>query len=341
MMMMMMMMMMASASAAAFSVAEYFARLRLKPSELDMAPTLTKLQKIQEAHLANIPFENTSQHGVLLDDDDGPVRLDDVAQIAYKILKQNRGGFCFELNGLLAAFLEQLGYRVTRVPACVYAGGSYRPEPTHMILIVQTSSNDKKYFVDVGFGEPPLHPLRYDLLSGEHQITPEGMQSRLIQKEMVVSGKNLNGVNIQDDVVELYWRQPGVNNWVPRLEWNYHASMLDSKQGPELIDFSDALKLVQAEESIFSQKLIVCLLTREQKVVLAGDRLRITGPPRFQENANNKNEMLDPPRTITNIDTEDQARNILQDIFGQPLSSTKGLNLSKSKSSDIAVWSQM
>ena len=36
--------------------AKYFARLQLDPTTLDAEPTLTKLQQLQEQHLAHIPF---------------------------------------------------------------------------------------------------------------------------------------------------------------------------------------------------------------------------------------------------------------------------------------------
>jgi len=83
-------------------VSRYFARLKLSPSEFDELPTVKKLQAIQEAHLAQIPFENLAQHGC-----SQPAVLD-TTEIAHKILDCRRGGFCFELNGLLAEFLEEL-----------------------------------------------------------------------------------------------------------------------------------------------------------------------------------------------------------------------------------------
>ena len=305
-----------------FSTDEYYARLQLDSQTLDAAPTLKKLQAIQEAHLARIPFENTAQHGVV----GGPASLD-MAATAQKILRNGRGGFCFELNGLLSVFLEQLGYRsVIRVPAYVYTENDvemqgYRPEPTHMILIVETLNDTTgvsgKYLVDVGFGEPPLHPLRYDLLLGEEQVTPEGMCSK------IVAGK--------DDVVRLYWKQSG--EWVERLRWSYQHSMLKANQGPRLCEFSKYLRLVQDPGSIFSQKLIVCRLTRDEKVVLAGSRLQITGPPRFSGEP--------PSRSIRCLESEIQAREVLRDLFSQPWTSTKGLKLTKSKAADPAVWSNM
>jgi N-hydroxyarylamine O-acetyltransferase len=193
----------------------YFERLELDPQVLDAAPTLSKLQAIQEAHLRTIPFENTAQHGVV----GGRPRLD-ISSLKHKILDQKRGGFCFELNGLFSVFLEELGYKVTRVPAVVC--GSRNTEPTHMTLVVtcscepETSSNESKYLVEVGFGEPPIHPVLYEF--GEEQVTPEGMRSKIVK---------------EGDTVTLCWFKAG--EWTERFTWSYEDSIV--KKGLALSDF--------------------------------------------------------------------------------------------------------
>jgi N-hydroxyarylamine O-acetyltransferase len=80
-------------------------------------------------------------------------------------LDRKRGGFCYELNSLLAAFLEELGYGVTRVPAAVNTDQGFREIRTHKFLVVcclPGTADESMHYVDFGFGEPPLHPLRYD-----------------------------------------------------------------------------------------------------------------------------------------------------------------------------------
>jgi N-hydroxyarylamine O-acetyltransferase len=89
------------------------------------------LRQLVEAHLEKIPFENLAQDG----GKGGPVSLD-LETIATKILDRNRGGFCFELNALFAALLEDLGYQVTVVPAIVYTDTGFRKPTTHISLAV-------------------------------------------------------------------------------------------------------------------------------------------------------------------------------------------------------------
>ena len=87
-----------------------------------LPPTAQSLSAIQWAHLHTVPFENLSicpleQRFTLA-----------IPGIYEKVVKQHRGGFCFELNGLLAVLLESLGYgssgwrpispaRTTRTPS--------------------------------------------------------------------------------------------------------------------------------------------------------------------------------------------------------------------------------
>src|SRR5260221_4662216 len=63
------------------------------------------LSALHMAHLLAVPFEN-------LDIGLGrPIVLSDKALFA-KIVGARRGGFCYELNGLFAALLRALGFKV-------------------------------------------------------------------------------------------------------------------------------------------------------------------------------------------------------------------------------------
>lgn len=79
-------------------VEEYLARLGV---ETPPPPDAPSLRSLQAAHLRRIPFENLSIH---LGE---PISLD-IDDLADKILRRRRGGFCFELNGLFAQLLAFL-----------------------------------------------------------------------------------------------------------------------------------------------------------------------------------------------------------------------------------------
>jgi arylamine N-acetyltransferase len=50
-----------------------------------------------------------------------------------KIVRRRRGGFCYELNGLFAWLLRQLGFTVTLLSARVaQADGDFSPEFDHL-----------------------------------------------------------------------------------------------------------------------------------------------------------------------------------------------------------------
>lgn len=122
-------------------------------------PDAAALAELQAAHLQRVPFEN-------LDIGLGrPLSLD-LADLYAKIVERRRGGFCYELNGLFAALLESLGYRVTRLSARVRrAGGGFGPDFDHLALRVDL---DEPWLVDVGFGDSFRRPL---------QLIPGAVQS--------------------------------------------------------------------------------------------------------------------------------------------------------------------
>ena len=297
----------------------YVTRLGLKALDLSV-PTYKNLCHIQEAHLANIPFENSSQHGV-----GSQLPCLELEVTAYKIIEKKRGGFCFELNGLLSYWLEELGYKVTRVPATVlFEDGTPKSEhPTHLILVVQCAEVTEEgmaasglSFVDVGFGEPSLHPLKYDdEFFTDIQVTPEGMKSKLVR---------------DGDAVHLYWEKEG--RMLPRLRWSHQAS--HQTPSPSWSDFQDGLERVLHPESIFSKKLVVTKLTRERKYTLAGSRFKVTGPPRFPENG-------EPTVEIRQLDSEEEAQEILENVFGIPKTSSSGLTLGQSNSAPTEMWTEL
>ncbi|EYS87284.1 arylamine N-acetyltransferase [Cupriavidus sp. SK-4] len=111
------------------------------------SPTLEALDIVLAAHLASIPFENIDP---LLR---RPVRIEPDA-VFDKLVTRRRGGYCFELNTLLAAGLGALGYAVTPLAARVRWGvpDDVPTATSHMLLRVEVAH--RSYLADVGFGGP-------------------------------------------------------------------------------------------------------------------------------------------------------------------------------------------
>lgn len=132
-------------------VEKYLNRIKYRGA---LEPTSDVLRALHEAHLMSVPFENLNiAHGV-------PVVLDKAALYA-KVVDRNRGGFCYELNGLFSDLLIALGFNVTLLSAGVYHanGKTFGPEFDHLTLLVQL---EERWLADVGFGVGFRHPLLLD-----------------------------------------------------------------------------------------------------------------------------------------------------------------------------------
>jgi N-hydroxyarylamine O-acetyltransferase len=139
----------------------YFRRIRYAGAR---TATLDTLRAIHLHHPQAIPFENLNP---LLG---WPVRLD-AESLEQKLVRDGRGGYCFEQNLLLSHVLRALGFQVTGLAARVLwnVPDSVVTPRGHMVLLVDL--DDDAYIVDVGFGGLTLTgPLR--LQPGAEQATP-------------------------------------------------------------------------------------------------------------------------------------------------------------------------
>jgi N-hydroxyarylamine O-acetyltransferase len=121
------------------------------------------LRELQRAHLRTVPFENLSIH---LDE---RIVLDEKA-LFEKVVMRRRGGFCYELNGLFAALLRALGFRVSLLGARVFTGEVAGVPLAHATVRVDL---EEPWLADVGFGRFTEEPLRLDFRGD--QVDPEGV----------------------------------------------------------------------------------------------------------------------------------------------------------------------
>src|SRR5262245_26196567 len=109
------------------------------------------LRQLHLAHLLQVPFENLSIHAR------EPIVLNDTA-LFEKIVTRRRGGFCYELNGLFAALLRELGFEVAMLSAQVANDqGEFSRDFDHMTLMV--GIKPARWLADVGFGDSFIEPL--------------------------------------------------------------------------------------------------------------------------------------------------------------------------------------
>jgi N-hydroxyarylamine O-acetyltransferase len=164
----------------------YLKRIGLSASE---RPTL---HDIHRAHATSIPFENLDPHRGI------PVSLAG-EDLERKLVRERRGGYCFEQNLLLKAALEGLGFDADMFLARVRVGsphGHARPR-THLLLGVQ--ADGARWHADVGFGHGTLlEPIPFGP-GGEHEQS--GWRHRVVEDgpELVLQSMGESG-----EFVDLY-----------------------------------------------------------------------------------------------------------------------------------------
>ena len=124
------------------------------------------LSELHWAHLQAVPFENLDIVRL-----GRQIRLDPV-ELYGKIVGERRGGYCFEVNGLLAEVLTGIGFGVRLVMVQFVEEGGLSPAFDHLALIVTIPGDGERRLVDVGSGRQAFpHPLR--LVPDVDQPAPE------------------------------------------------------------------------------------------------------------------------------------------------------------------------
>jgi N-hydroxyarylamine O-acetyltransferase len=108
------------------------------------------LIEIQRLHHLAIPYENLD---VLLR---RPVGLDPAAAFE-KLVVRRRGGWCYEMNGLLGWALAEIGFNVTRLASGVFRSVSGEASVGNH-LVIRVELGGETVLADVGLGDGPLTP---------------------------------------------------------------------------------------------------------------------------------------------------------------------------------------
>ncbi|MBY0223855.1 MULTISPECIES: arylamine N-acetyltransferase family protein [Sporosarcina] len=226
-------------------ISQYLQRIGLKDIKGISIETLSQLQM---QHMLHIPFENLDvMHNV-------PIPLD-VETYYNKIVLNQRGGFCYELNGLFNWLLQGLGFNNHLIAGTVRTPkGTWAKEESHAAQIVQL---DQPYLVDVGFGDSTRMPLP---LTGEPQEDVSGVY---------------RAEKIEESIFDL---QRKGND----AEWN---TLLRFDITPKkLMDFEEACHFNQTSpDSHFTNKELITIATSDGRITLSGDTLVVTHNGEKQE----------------------------------------------------------
>tara|TARA_R110002050_G_scaffold204327_1_gene339519 strand:- start:4940 stop:5734 length:795 start_codon:yes stop_codon:yes gene_type:complete len=152
----------------------------------NIAVNLECLTALHHAQHHSIPFENfdiSTGKGIHLE----PTAL------VQKMVFHKRGGYCFELNGLLLMALQSFGFEARALLGRVYLEGGVTGRG-HQITLVTLAG--EKWIVDAGFGsETPSEPIPLVL---DTPIKFKNQTVRLVEEErygIVLQSKSKNEWN--------------------------------------------------------------------------------------------------------------------------------------------------
>lgn len=233
----------------------YLHRIGLtQATESSIDPDLETLERLVDAHVRSVPFENLAIVGHPHEDAPGPGVSLFLPDLYEKIVRQNRGGFCFEVNGLFNWLLGALGYDVDRCAARVVSDADSvgRPPANHHTTVVHL---DRRYLVDVGTGTPQVRvPVPLD---GTVVTDDVGAERRVVADDVALS----------DFTLQL--RRPGAEGWEVRYRF---------RTAPRKLTFFEATceYLANEPDGTFTSGPTVQRSTREGSVVLDAETLTRT-----------------------------------------------------------------
>lgn len=220
-----------------FDLQAYFSRIGFQGAASADFATLKRMMRCQ---LFSVPFEN-------LDVQQGKVVSLVPEEIYRKIVERQRGGYCYEVNGLFAMALDALGFSYQFVAARPMTYPVRRPK-THMAIVAAIEG--EQWLCDLGFGSYGIREpvnlkwidreIRQDFDTFKLTVSLEG--DYLLQSFIDGASKNLYEFNLSPQ------------------EW---------------VDFEPANYMNSTHpDSIFVQWLMVVLQNPSGKEVLFGDRFQ-------------------------------------------------------------------
>ena len=220
------------------------------PAEISAA----ELDKLQLAHLQSVPFENLDislKRKISLTE----------ADIFNKLVYQNRGGFCYELNYSFYLLLKAFGFKVSLLSAQVFNGSEYGQEFDHLLLLVELG--EKTVIADVGFGDSFLKTVNID---GS------------------VSEENYSNYQVITDNNHYYLQKMQTSeNW--QIQYKFTLAPR------QLSDFETMAQYHQtSKDSPFTQKSTCTIATPNGRLTISGQKLITTNdnckPEHFISDAN-------------------------------------------------------
>jgi len=223
--------------APSFDLQQYLKRINF---EGEIKLNLEGIKKLMQSQIFSVPFENIDvQAGKaisLIGDD-----------IVNQIVNKNRGGYCYQINGIFSLMLQEIGlphYYIAVRPLV-------NPDPnakTHLAIIATIENED--YLIDLGFGGNSIRePLKLSEIGTEIQ---HGFDTfNLVKTE---ENEFLLQILIGKEWSNLYSFDLTPQRWIDFKTANYY-------------NYSHP-------DSVFTQKLIVVLQNPLGKKILSKNSLK-------------------------------------------------------------------
>ena len=167
------------------------------------------LRDLQLRHVCSFAFESLStlMHA--------PVPID-LPSVERKVLHEGRGGYCYELNQLFLALLQELGFEARGITGRVVIGGppDAHTGRTHRLSLV--TLDGVRYITDVGFGGMvPSSPLQLDTEAVQatahepYRLTFDGQGSYTLWAQVGEEWRGLYVFDLQEQAAIDY----EIGNW--------------------------------------------------------------------------------------------------------------------------------
>lgn len=201
---------------------------------------LDTLVNLMRAQLRTVPFEN-------LDVQAGKIVSLVPEDIVNKIIYNNRGGYCYEVNGLLSMALQAIGFEYDIIGARPMFYPHRRPK-SHMVLLVKVGA--ERWLCDTGFGSFGMRaPI------GLHQVGQVIRQDN----ETFLLENNEGGEYVLKALVKGEWANQFCTDVYP-MEW---------------IDFSLPNYYNSTHpDAVFVKQYLVMLQRQNGRTLLSGNQLK-------------------------------------------------------------------
>lgn len=237
------------------------------------------LKHVHECHVQKISFE-------MLDCFLGIDPEFNINKIINKVIYDNRGGGCTDMNGVFSEYLSLSGFNVSRIMSCAWNPIKKHNTFTHMAVIVEV--DDARWFCDVGYGyRGPVWPIKL----AHNNINVQGVHRyRVFRKD--------NG-SWQIDYLKN-------NNWQCMYLFRDISHSWEDFRGSQFYNY-------KSPDALFRKNLYIARPTLSGGVFILGDKLiSLKQETKTTVMLNSVNEIIEVLRQQFYIELSDSVKKLLQ-----------------------------